>query len=170
MTPAAEGFAAEARTLLDAGRSEEAIAACLRALEIDPAFIDGLHLFEQALRDFIHIERHAAQRSVLLFHDCLPLNRLTASRTRATGFWTGDVWKIVPILKTRRPDLDVFVIPAYPTGLAVVTWLDPSSRALEENFDSIVSSFLEVPWDLEAAAPIVANDEASVLARLGRGR
>jgi hypothetical protein len=59
------------------------------------AFIDGLHLFEQAFLDFIALEKFARPGSVIMIHDCLPLNRVTADRTRTTDFYTGDVWKLV---------------------------------------------------------------------------
>ena len=152
-----------------AGEAEAALAGEPIAL----AFVDGLHLFEQALRDFIHVERHAAPDSVVLFHDCLPLDRATASRKRATGFWTGDVWKIVPVLARHRPDLEVFVIPTYPTGLGVVTRLDPASAALAERFDSIVAEFSPREWDDAArdpALPVIANDWAAVSERLTPGK
>jgi hypothetical protein len=132
------------------------------------AFVDGLHLFEQALRDFVHVERRAARGSVVLFHDCLPLDRATSSRARATGFWSGDVWKIVPILARHRPDLDVFVIPAYPTGLGVVTRLDPGSSALERRFGEIVAEWTPAEWDPSQRPrfPLVGNDPAAVFARI----
>lgn len=146
------------------------VAAKLGGRPIALAFVDGLHLFEQALRDFLHVERFAAPGSVVLFHDCLPLDRATSSRRRATGFWTGDVWKIVPILTRHRPDLDVFVIPTYPTGLGVVTRLDPSSNVLAGRFDRIVAEFEARQWsdapDERPPLPLVANDAAAVLARL----
>ena len=63
---------------------------------IDLAFIDGLHLFEQTLRDFINVERHAGPRSVILVHDCLPVDEMSAARDRRGLFWTGDVWKLIP--------------------------------------------------------------------------
>jgi hypothetical protein len=137
---------------------------------IDLAFIDGLHLFEQALKDFIHVERHTASDSVVLFHDCLPLTGETATRDRRTGFWTGDVWKIVPILERSRPDLTVFVIATYPTGLGVVTRLDPTSRVLDSRFEEIVAEFIPKEWNEEseeaASLPIVPNDWAFVERRL----
>ena len=43
-----------------------------------PAFIDGMHLFEFALRDFMNIERHANWWSVIVFDDMLP--RATSTR------------------------------------------------------------------------------------------
>ena len=148
-----------------AGEAEAALAGEPIAL----AFVDGLHLFEQALRDFIHVERHAAPETVVLFHDCLPLDRATASRTRATGFWTGDVWKIVPVLARHRPDLELFVIPTYPTGLLVVTRLDPASTVLSERFDSIVAQFRAGEWTDAARNrdfPLIANDWNVVRERL----
>jgi Methyltransferase domain len=53
------------------------------------AFIDGLHMFEQALADFTHLERFAGPDSVIMIHDCLPLDRVTSDRTRTTYFYSG---------------------------------------------------------------------------------
>jgi hypothetical protein len=170
---APRSFAAPTRTFAmesDAFFASPRADAALAGTSVGLVFVDGLHLFEQALRDFIHVEKRAVRESVLLFHDCLPLDRATSSRTRKTGFWTGDVWKIVPILARHRPDLDVFVIPAYPTGLAVVTRLDPASTVLAERFDRIVRKHTPLEWD-EAAAqamPLVANDAETVFSRLKR--
>ena len=134
------------------------------------AFVDGLHLFEQALRDFLHVERHAARGSVVLFHDCLPLDRATSARARRTGFWSGDVWKLLPILREHRPELDVFLIPAYPTGLGVVTRLDPSSTVLGERLDEITRTWTPREWSeapgQKPALPLVENAGPAVLARI----
>jgi hypothetical protein len=168
---APRAFAAPTRTFAmesDAFFSSPRADAALAGASVSLAFVDGLHLFEQALRDFAHVEKRAARDSVVLLHDCLPLDRATSARERRTAFWTGDVWKIVPILARHRPDLDVFVIPTYPTGLAVVARLDPSSTVLDERFDAIVSEFTPLEWG-EAAAramPLVENDAEAVIARL----
>jgi tetratricopeptide (TPR) repeat protein len=137
----------------------------------DIGFIDGLHLFEQALKDFINLERYCGPRSVILFHDTVPLDEATESRARDTKFHTGDVWKVVPCLKHYRPDLDVFTIATPWTGLTVVTGLDPTSRVLEENFDEAVARFIDVPFAdiqhrLDSAFNIVSNDWDVVAARL----
>jgi tetratricopeptide (TPR) repeat protein len=108
----------------------------------DLAFIDGLHLFEQALKDFINLERYAGKDSVILIHDCLPIAPIVAERERCTGFWTGDVWRIIPCLKTFRPDLQILNLPTKPSGLAVVTGMDPNSTVLSENYRVIVDYYL----------------------------
>lgn len=110
----------------------------------DLAFIDGLHLFEQALKDFINLERYAGKDSIILIHDCLPVTPIVAERERCTGFWTGDVWRIIPCLKTFRPDLSIFTIPTTPSGLAVVTKLDSDSRVLTDNYQAIVDYYLSL--------------------------
>jgi len=108
----------------------------------DLAFIDGLHLFEQVLKDFINLERYARKDSVILIHDCLPVDAIVAERERCTGFWTGDVWRIIPCLKTFRSDLKIMTIPTSPSGLGVVTDLDPSSTVLSDNYDEILAYYL----------------------------
>ena len=110
----------------------------------DLGFIDGLHLFEQALKDFINLERYARKDSVILIHDCLPIAPIVAERDRCTGFWTGDVWRIIPCLKTFRPDLKIMTIPTKPSGLGVVTNLDAASTVLSDNYDDIVRYYLSL--------------------------
>jgi len=110
----------------------------------DLAFIDGLHLFEQVLKDFINLERYARNDSVVLIHDCLPVVAIVAERERCTGFWTGDVWRIIPCLKTFRPDLRIMTIPASPSGLGLVTNMDPSSTVLSDCYDEILAYYLKL--------------------------
>lgn len=109
----------------------------LGGLEVDLAFIDGMHLFEFALRDFINLERACGRDSVIAVHDCDPPNAEAAARERTTAFWTGDVWKLVLCLKRHRPDLRVAVVDVPPSGLGIVTNLDPGSTLLEERFAQI---------------------------------
>jgi len=158
-------FPVESDVFFASGQAAEALA----GRPVDLAFVDGLHLFEQALRDFIHVERHAAPGSVVLFHDCLPLTPATAARNRTTGFWSGDVWKIIPILRHGRPDLTLFLIPAYPTGLLAVTGLDPASRVLDAGYAAAVEEWREKDWSGSPEPPplpIIPNQWDDVRARL----
>jgi hypothetical protein len=116
----------------------------LHAPRLALAFIDGLHLFEQVLKDFIHVERYADKETVILIHDCLPVTRLAAAREPHKRMWSGDVWKIIPCLRQYRPDLSVRVIPARPSGLGVISGADPKSSLLPQQFDRIVAEHQDV--------------------------
>ena len=50
---------------------------------VELAFIDGLHLFEQVLRDFVNLERCSTAHTVIILHDCLPARR--GDGERASG-------------------------------------------------------------------------------------
>ncbi len=134
-------------------------------------FIDGLHLYEQELRDFSHLEAYCGPRSLILLHDTVPLDEATQSRSRNTQFHTGDVWKIVLCLKHYRPDLDIFTIATPPTGLTVVAGLDPNSRTLTDRYEEAVARFIDTPFSaiegsLETALNVVPNDWSIVQSRL----
>ena len=129
----------------------------LGGLPIELAFIDGLHYFEQALRDFINIEKHCTRESTILIHDCYPLSRRTADRTNWSGFSSGDVWRLILALKKYRPDLRLHTIATPPTGLGLARDLDPDSSVLERNFERIVAEFMEIDYD------VLAPDKAGML-------
>jgi hypothetical protein len=101
---------------------------------VDLAFIDGMHLSDFALRDFINIEPFMADTGVVVLDDVLPRNGLEAARDRQTGPWTGDVYKVVEILQRRRPDLIVVLVNTAPTGTAVVIGVDQDSTILKDAY------------------------------------
>jgi hypothetical protein len=119
--------------------------------KIDLAFLDGMHLFEYLLRDFFNTEKHCAQNSIIMLHDCLPTNVEMTSRKRLSGAWTGDVWKVPMILKRYRPEIELTFLDCAPTGLLICTNLNPSSEVLEKNYVNIVREFenMEVGEKLE---------------------
>lgn len=119
----------------------------------DLAFIDGDHRFDTVLDDVIGAERLAAPGAVLLLHDTVPLTADTAGSEHRTGFHTGDGWKIVPCLRALRPDLRIVTLPTAPTGLTVVTGLDPANTRLSERRDSIRESYARLPPDAALNAP-----------------
>jgi hypothetical protein len=106
---------------------------------IDLAFIDGMHLFEFALRDFINIERHAAPWTLVLVDDILPAHPRQGARARSTRAWMGDVWRLAGCLRRHRPDLSLLALDTCPGGMLVVSGLDPDSRVLAERYDAIVA-------------------------------
>ncbi|WP_197283671.1 glycosyltransferase 61 family protein [Mycobacterium sp. Marseille-P9652] len=117
---------------------------------VDLAFLDGLHRFEVLLRDFIGAEAACHPRSLILLHDCVPSNTRMALRQYHHGdpsegdtayWWTGDVWKLLPILREYRPDLRLHVLDCPPTGLVAISRLDPESSVLADRYYEIVDQY-----------------------------
>ena len=135
------------------------------------AFIDGLHTFQQCLRDFMHVEPFCGPTSVVLLHDTVPLDEITQRPDQQRVFYTGDVWKTVLCLKHFRPDLDIFTIAAPWSGLTVIIGLNPSSRILVERYDEAVEQFKALPYAsfanrLQEMLCLVPNNWDIVSARL----
>lgn len=105
---------------------------------LDLAYIDGMHQIEYVLKDFMNMERHCHAGSVVIVDDIYPVHPLQAERRRMSRYWTGDIWKIIPILRGSRPDLLLLPIDTAPTGSLVVIGLDPANDTLWEGFDLIV--------------------------------
>ncbi len=134
---------------------------------IELAFLDGLHLFEFLLRDFMNTERFCDDNSVVLLHDCIPIHPVVAQRERSSGPWAGDVWKLIPILRKYRPDLKIATIPAPPSGLVMIRGLDPNSRVIAQNYDEIVKEFADAKLDAfsstyQHALGLIENDPVAI--------
>jgi hypothetical protein len=120
---------------------------------IDFAFLDGMHHFEYLLRDLMNTERYSRQGTIIVLHDCYPVNAEIADRDtnydRRTDavtrvWWAGDVWKLLPILRDFRPDLAVTILDCPPTGLVVIRGLDPRSETLANAYDEIIAKYQDV--------------------------
>lgn len=123
-------------------------------IKLSVSFLDGMHLFEFLLRDFIATERNSAKDGVILLHDCCPWTHTMTTRDLENipdGPWTGDVWKLIPILKKYRPDLKIDILDCKPTGLVAISNLDPGNLMLSNSYSNIKQEFLEV--DLESYDP-----------------
>lgn len=125
--------------------------AAILGSQIDFSFIDGMHLFEFCLRDFMNVEKYSKRNSVIAFHDCVPIDPYVAAREddpeerRRVGSsvdcWAGDLWKVICILMEYRKDLKILSFDAEPTGLILVTNLDPLSSTLLDNYQAIISKW-----------------------------
>ncbi len=109
----------------------------------DLAFIDGMHQVEFALRDFINLERHASPGSVILIDDVLPSDMTWTTREREGQYWTGDVYRLIPLLRRYRPDLRVDVFDIEIKGLAVISGLNPHDMVLTNAYPAIERELAE---------------------------
>ncbi|KUJ95301.1 MAG: Methyltransferase family protein [Desulfonauticus sp. 38_4375] len=85
---------------------------------LDIVFIDGLHTYEQSLRDVENALRFLKPEGFIVMHDCLPDSPATAAPTleearkhpQFKGAWTGEVYKTILHLRATRDDLFVAVV------------------------------------------------------------
>lgn len=90
---------------------------------IDVALIDGLHTYEQVIRDVEYTVQHLRDDGVIFLHDCNPAFELAGRRAESwddfiaqqkgplvVGIWNGDVWKAIVHLRSTRSDLLVGVL------------------------------------------------------------
>lgn len=99
--------------------------------KIDLAFVDGLHTWEQSLRDVDNVVRYLAPNGIIVLHDCSPDNPLAATPAQSIehaktlnpkdwdGRWCGDVWKTVISIRALRPELEIRVIDL-DSGLGII--------------------------------------------------
>ena len=144
--------------------------------KVQLAFLDGLHRFEVVLRDMINTERAADPDALILLHDGLPRTvEMTGEPdvVRAgpyRGLWTGDVWKMVPVLRRLRPDLEVRCLDAAPTGLIAIRRLNPCDRTLADAYDRVVSEWASISLrDYGLARLVQVADIESAAAWLREG-
>jgi hypothetical protein len=172
--PLAENHRVFAETS-DAFFARRDLRAELGGLPVDLAFIDGMHHFEYALRDFANLERYCTRDSTILIHDCYPLDRETAERDQLHVFWSGDIWRLVVLLKKYRPDLALHTIGTPPTGLALVRNLDSGSRYLLDHYDRLLAEFLALDYsyldeDQAGKLNFFPNDWVRISSLLDAGR
>lgn len=116
---------------------------------LDTAFLDGMHRFEFLLRDFINTERCSHPDSAIYLHDCLPVTPQMTNRDQRkvptsgpfAHWWAGDVWKLLPVLKRYRSELEITCFDCPPTGIVRIRGLRPRSRKLIDHYDSIVREY-----------------------------
>lgn len=99
---------------------------------LDVVFIDGLHTYEQTLRDVHNCLKLLKEDGVIILHDCNPVSESAAypadswEQTESfelegwTGEWSGDVWKTIVYLRSTRKDLKIFVLDC-DYGIGIIT-------------------------------------------------
>ena len=84
----------------------------------DCIFIDGLHTYEQAIKDINNSLNCINQNGIIFVHDCLPNNVYEQNIPRCTYVWNGDVWKTIVEMRTKK-DLQTYTINA-DYGIGVI--------------------------------------------------
>jgi len=61
----------------------------------DIIFLDGLHTYEQTIKDIDNSLNFLNEKGVIIIHDCLPKKIWNQIVPRVYGHWNGDVWKAI---------------------------------------------------------------------------
>lgn len=86
--------------------------------KFDVIFIDGLHYYQQVIKDINNSLEILNNDGFILVHDCLPKSLAQQAVPRYRGYWNGDVWKSIVELRT-KPNLDIFT-SQIDFGIAVI--------------------------------------------------
>lgn len=147
----------------------------------DLVFIDGMHLFENALRDFMNVERISGADTLVAVDDIYPNAPRQAARARSTRVWTGDVWKLHVCLQRHRPDLWLLALDTSPAGMLLIAGCDARSRVLPDAYErlvrtSVAGEEVEVPAGrlaregaLDPRDPVLENVLATLRGLRGSG-
>ena len=106
----------------------------LQKQKIQACLIDGLHTYEQSLKDVLNTLDNGTEDCLIIMHDCKPANKAAAQPTMAlgrqtpgyNGLWMGDVYKTIIWLRSFRPDVQAFVLDC-DCGLGIVKKGKPES-------------------------------------------
>ena len=96
----------------------------------DLIYIDGLHTYEQTIKDIKNSLKYLNQNGTIVLHDCLPKKIWNQIVPRMYGHWNGDVWKAIVEARTWK-NINTFTIIA-DHGLGVIQKKDNSNILLEE--------------------------------------
>ena len=104
---------------------------------IEVAFVDGLHTYDQCLRDIENCLEYLNDGGFIICHDCNPTSSSRAYPVKESiqevfdladkgelpgwdRHWNGDVWKSIVHTRLAHPELNVFTLDT-DFGLGVIT-------------------------------------------------
>ena len=126
--------------------------------KFDLVFIDGLHVFEQVVKDFMNVINHMNLGGVIVIDDTVPIDEFSAlpsqkdcyrlrieSGRHNDGSWHGDVYKLIYILsKNEKYKIHIATVTDLSNPKTVV-WMEDGewsrfeieSRLVDKTFDEL---------------------------------
>ena len=86
--------------------------------KFDIIFIDGLHQYEQVIKDVKNSLNCLTKNGIILLHDCLPRTLWNQVYPRINSDWSGDVWKAIVECRTYE-NIDTYTCIA-DRGIGVI--------------------------------------------------
>jgi hypothetical protein len=129
----------------------------LKNFRWDVVFIDGLHTYEQSLRDIENSLAVLDDNGFIVLHDCNPLSANAATTADSyeqvigmglknwNGVWNGEVWKSIVHIRRKYPNLFVTVLNC-DFGIGVITKIRQPEKlqiTLPEDLNELTYDYLE---------------------------
>ena len=86
--------------------------------KFDLIFLDGLHTYEQTIKDINNAVNFINDNGLIIIHDCLPRKIWNQIVPRMYGHWNGDVWKAIVETRTLK-NIDTYTCVA-DHGLGII--------------------------------------------------
>ena len=103
----------------------------------DIIFLDGLHTYEQTIKDIDNSLKVLNDKGVIIIHDCLPKKIWNQIVPRMYGHWNGDVWKAIVHSRTYAY-ADTYTVKAdHGLGLIFKRQNKNHLKIKEENFKNL---------------------------------
>lgn len=125
--------------------------------DIDLSYIDGLHVFDFALRDYFNVEKFCHAESLVLLDDCIPPNEIASRPNRETVLWAGDVWKVLAVLEEIDPSIEITLIDIEPAGLAALRRVRPDRGLSSVEISEIVARFNALDFERDFVQGVLAR-------------
>ena len=105
--------------------------------KFDLVFIDGLHVFEQVVKDFMNVINHMNLGGVIVIDDTVPIDEFSAlpsqkdcyrlrieSGRHNDGSWHGDVYKLIYVLSKNEKNKIRIVTVTDLSNPKTVVWME----------------------------------------------
>jgi hypothetical protein len=112
--------------------------------KFDVIFIDGLHKYEQVLKDFINAWNCLNIGGYIVIHDCNPLTKDIAAPEPIVNEWCGDVWKLIADINMNYKDIKAVVIDTdYGCGVVRKTFDTVLEIEINKEIEKLEYEYLE---------------------------
>ncbi len=115
-----------------------------------------MHVYDQVKRDILNAVNVLNENGAILIHDCLPNKIWEQNVPRMNGSWTGDVWKVIPFLRSME-NIDVYTCAA-DRGVGII-FKRPNRNILKLNLDFKKLTFKNYYYNYRSYMNIVRTED-----------
>ena len=105
--------------------------------KFDVIFLDGLHTYEQTIKDINNAILNIKDNGIILVHDCLPKKIWNQIVPRIYGHWNGDVWKAIVEARTYENIQTFTCIADHGLGIILKRKNEDVLHIKEKNFKDL---------------------------------